>query len=608
MAVSRGAMPDPLLGRTLGGRYRLIQRLGSGGMSTVYLARHVLIDRLMAIKTLRRDLAADPVQRDRFLREARAVNRIHHENIVEITDFGESDDGLVYLVLEYVPGDSLLRVMSQEPFTIGRALDVVAQIGSALARAHQMGVVHRDLKPENVLLVQRKDRPDFVKLLDFGIAKILDAPSITSSEQIFGTPGYIAPEYIKNATLDGRADLYSLGVIFYEMVTGALPFDYQYPGDLLVKHVTEAPVPLHRRRAGLPSALEAFVLRCLEKDPSDRFRDAFQFLEQLEALRSSLGPASEPVGRAPHRTDGASEAVTREMSLPVPDLARASQPGREAPPAPTGEAPGAGIERPGLPAAWAPSPSLSPGTSVDPDARAAQDEARAIDLALARDASSRLDTTDAAAGALGVAHWRARVEAAGPAIESFEASTPVPADVADDWAAATQALEALQASLARIETHQRDVEAAASRGRRVRRTLGRAVDGAAADLSRQRGELERVAARRRALVERSALLRSRSRGREAPEDGEAEALVWELAAEEEAVRSTGEACDVLEARVFELRSQLDADSDAAAREQAVNGRLLERELRRFEALAGALGPPLDRVEAYIQTRLALLTL
>jgi hypothetical protein len=241
------------------------------------------------------------------------------------------------------------------------------------------------------------------------------------------------------------------------------------------------------------------------------------------------------------------------MSVPVPDLARASRPGRGAPPAPTGEAPGAATERHGLSAGPAPSPSQRPGPWVDPVARAAEDEARAIDLALARDASSRLDTTDAAAGALGVAHWRARVEAAGPAIESFEASSPVPADVADDWAAATQALEALQASLSRIETHQRDVEEAASRGRRVRRTLGRAVDGAAADLSRQRGELERVAARRRALIERSALLRSRSRGRSGPEDGEAEALVWELAAEEEAVRSTGEACDVLEARVFELR-------------------------------------------------------
>src|SRR5688572_10246385 len=221
---------DPLIGKTIGGRYRLISRLGSGGMSSVYLARHVMIDRLMAIKTLRRDLAQDPVQRDRFIREARAVNRINHENIVEITDFGESDDGLVYLVMEYVPGEPLLKAFARGPFEPGRAIHISDQIAGALGRAHQMGVVHRDLKPENILLVPRKGRPDFVKILDFGIAKILDAPSLTGSQQIFGTPGYIAPEYIQSTNIDGRADLYSLGVILYEMITGALPFDYEYPG------------------------------------------------------------------------------------------------------------------------------------------------------------------------------------------------------------------------------------------------------------------------------------------------------------------------------------------------------------------------------------------
>jgi serine/threonine-protein kinase len=280
---------DPLVGATIGGRYRLISRLGAGGMSSVHLARHVLIDRLVAVKCLRRELAADPVQRDRFIREARAVNRVNHENIVEITDFGETEDGLCYLVMEYVPGEPLYKAMARGPFPSARALHVVEQIASALGRAHEMGVIHRDLKPENLLLVPREGRPDFIKVLDFGIAKILDAPSLTGSQQIFGTPGYIAPEYIQGTCIDGRADLYSLGVILYELVTGALPFDYEYPGDLLIKHVTEAPIPPRKRRPEVEPAMQALILRCLEKNPARRFQDAAGFLAALRAARERLG-------------------------------------------------------------------------------------------------------------------------------------------------------------------------------------------------------------------------------------------------------------------------------------------------------------------------------
>ncbi|MCB9628271.1 MAG: protein kinase [Sandaracinaceae bacterium] len=280
---------DPNLGKTVGGRYRLISRLGAGGMSTVYLARHVLIERLVAVKTLRRDLARETIQRDRFLREARAVNRVNHDNIVEITDFGETDDGLVFLVMEYVPGDSLLSAMANGPMSTAHVLDLALQVGSALARAHQMGVVHRDLKPENILLVPRKDSFPHVKLLDFGIAKIMDAPSLTGSQQIFGTPGYIAPEYIKGNELDGRADLYSLGVILYEVATLALPFDYEYPGDLLVKHVTDPPVPPRERRPEVDPCLEQLILRCLEKEPDARFRDAYHFVEEVTRCRERVG-------------------------------------------------------------------------------------------------------------------------------------------------------------------------------------------------------------------------------------------------------------------------------------------------------------------------------
>ena len=233
---------DPLLGRTIAGRFRLIKRLGVGGMSSVYLARHVMIDRLSAIKILRQDLSLNPSHRERFLREARAVNRINHRNIVEITDFGDVDD-LAYLVMEYVEGDSLLGHIRKGLFPWQRAARVGAQMSAALARAHQMGVIHRDLKPENVMVVQTPDYPDLVKITDFGIAKILDAPALTFTEQMIGTPGYIAPDYLEGLTPDGRADLYGLGVVLYEMISGVLPYDAKGQSELLFKPLHSAPVP-----------------------------------------------------------------------------------------------------------------------------------------------------------------------------------------------------------------------------------------------------------------------------------------------------------------------------------------------------------------------------
>src|SRR5271156_3840810 len=161
---------DPLVGRTLAARYRLVRRIGTGGMGVVYLARHVMIDRLSAIKILRQDLGLSPAHRERFLREARAVNRINHPNIVEINDFGE-DGPIVFLVMEYVEGESLMAAVERGPMDCRRALAIALQIGSSLARAHELGVIHRDLKPENVLLFVRDD-VEIVKLTDFGIAKI----------------------------------------------------------------------------------------------------------------------------------------------------------------------------------------------------------------------------------------------------------------------------------------------------------------------------------------------------------------------------------------------------------------------------------------------------
>ncbi len=301
---------DRYLGRTIASRYRLIKRLGLGGMSSVYLARHVIIDRLSALKILRKELGLNPSHRERFLREARAVNRINHRNIVEISDVGEAD-GVAYLVMEYVEGESLHAHVQRGRFDWQRAARVGVQMASALARAHQMGIIHRDLKPENVLLLKDDEGRDIVKLTDFGIAKIMDMPSLTFSEQLFGTPGYIAPEYVEGVECDERADIYSLGVVLYEMVTGVLPYDWEGQADLLLKPLTHAPIPPSQRVEGLPPAIESLILEMLARHPEDRPADAFIVHDALVDMLRSTGSIS--------RSSLPAIAVT---SSPLPRVAR----------------------------------------------------------------------------------------------------------------------------------------------------------------------------------------------------------------------------------------------------------------------------------------------
>jgi serine/threonine-protein kinase len=282
---------ERFLGRTIAARYRLIRRLGSGGMSVVYLARHELISRLSAIKILRPELSLIAEHRERFLREARAVNRINHENIVEITDVGESD-GVAYLVMEFIEGDSLLVHIQRGRLAWPRAARIGMQVASALARAHQMGVIHRDLKPENILLLAKDEgdtESEHVKLTDFGIAKLTGEPSLTLNEQLFGTPGYIAPENVGGIGIDGRSDIYSLAVVVYEMVCGVLPFDGKGQSELLLKPLTSAPIPPSQRVSGLPPDLESLLLRCLARDPADRPHDAFAMHDALQDIVRRYG-------------------------------------------------------------------------------------------------------------------------------------------------------------------------------------------------------------------------------------------------------------------------------------------------------------------------------
>jgi serine/threonine-protein kinase len=320
---------DPYVGRTLAARYRLVKRIGTGGMGVVYLARHVMIDRLSAIKILRQDLGMSPTHRERFLREARAVNRINHPNIVEINDFGE-DAGLTYLVMEFVEGKSLHEALAAGRLAWARGARIAMQIASALGRAHQLGVVHRDLKPENVLIAARAGE-DFVKLGDFGIAKMLDAPALTLNEQRFGTPGYIAPEAIEGAPVTASCDLYSLGVVLYNMLTGAMPFDVRGV-DLLVAALREAPIKPSSRFGDIPAEIEDLVLRLLARSPGDRPRDAFVVHDELADVVRRLGKTSRPppsmlqddevTGPATHSDTSSRSQLTAQLAaLPTAELA-----------------------------------------------------------------------------------------------------------------------------------------------------------------------------------------------------------------------------------------------------------------------------------------------
>jgi serine/threonine-protein kinase len=556
----RPAVIDPLVGRTIGGRFRLISRLGAGGMSCVYLARHVVIDRLLAIKILRRELARNPVQRDRFLREARAANRINHDNIVEITDMGETEDRLVYLVMEYVPGESLLKAFGGGRMSVARAFDIVRQCASALSRAHEMGIIHRDLKPENILLVQRRGRPDFVKLLDFGIAKIMDAPSLTGSQQIFGTPGYIAPEYIQSTAVDGRADLYSLGVILYEAITGALPFDYEFPGDLLVKHVTEQPVAPSERFPEIDRPVEQFLLRCLQKDPNQRFRDAFHFIDELDTVAERVG--------SPLSWGG--------MNEPRPQRERADD--REMP----------GTDPEGESAEAAPRDERDTWVGAPPianDAPTILDEVIVLENVLTEPEESIDPARD---GVLGFERWKRRYEVFHNALGEL---SEVPREVARALDQSHQVLLDMQKRAKRVGELQAEADRRETEAREIRATLGARIDSLAHRHSQICGEMEKRS-------ERKAQIETKLGGRREGLDHESEAALWELAALE--ARTSGDSHErgAILSELASLRTELEMRSERAEAEIARTLRELSHEIGELETLTNVVKSSLRLVEEY----------
>jgi serine/threonine-protein kinase len=286
--MTRKRTEDPALNKVIAGRYRLEARIGEGGMGIVYRARHVLIDRIVAVKLIRPDLRGETHLRAWMLREARAANRVDHAHIIDIHDIGETDEGELYLVMEYLVGTPLSAEIARGPLPLQRAVDIIEQMGAALARAHDLGVVHRDLKSDNILLTARGGRKDFVKILDFGLAALAHDPRLAPKGAVFGTPEYMSPEQARGETAGPQSDLYAIGVLFFEMLTGQLPFRSSDRDTLLeMQRTGVAPKPSSIRSDVHPTA-ERITMRLLEKDARRRYRDGHHLLEELKALQRSL--------------------------------------------------------------------------------------------------------------------------------------------------------------------------------------------------------------------------------------------------------------------------------------------------------------------------------
>jgi tetratricopeptide (TPR) repeat protein len=288
---------DPFIGAVVGDRYRIVSRIGVGGMGAVYRAEHTMMRRDLAIKVLLPELGGKEEFARRFEREAESASRLTHPNIINVTDFGHTADGSLFLVMEYLAGVSLTSVIAEGPMPQARALKIIRQILRGLEHAHAAGIVHRDLKPDNIMLVERDGQPDVVKILDFGIAKVTEPQSgreaLTQAGVIFGTPEYLSPEQALGEPVDARADVYAAGVILFEMLAGHRPFESDDKVKIISMHLAHAP-PRIREVAptvDVPTPLEQAVLQSLEKSRENRFANAGAF---LRALEDAEAPGVEP--------------------------------------------------------------------------------------------------------------------------------------------------------------------------------------------------------------------------------------------------------------------------------------------------------------------------
>ncbi|MEZ4256101.1 MAG: serine/threonine-protein kinase [Polyangiales bacterium] len=361
MEAEAAPAADPLLGQTILDRYKIVSELGEGGMGKVYRAEQKMgnATRFVAIKTLHPELSRDPQIVARFLRESETVIQLTHPNTIQFYDFGELPDKTLFIVMEYIEGESLAHTLLRGAIEPTRVDKLLVQICGSLNEAHGLGIVHRDLKPDNILLTNRGGQTDFVKVLDFGIAKRSEAEDqkdakLTKQGMVLGTPPYMSPEQFSGVALDARSDIYSLGLITYEMLTGELPFMARTPWEWATQHLTVQPTPLDRHPVAelLPPHKRAAVMRALEKDRSNRQPSVLDFMREFTgatdaqaawaAVTSAAGAAttstSDPNSRTPtgavvRKAVGTPEAMPQTNELDFAEaglLARSSGAGSRA--------------------------------------------------------------------------------------------------------------------------------------------------------------------------------------------------------------------------------------------------------------------------------------
>ena len=271
----------------IGGRYRVLRKIGEGGMGEVYLAEHIYIEKRVAIKLLRAEVLSNQEAVSRFRQEARSASSIGHDNIIQIDDFGTLPDGRIYMAMEFLEGLPLNDLLAREPLPTPRALDILIQVGRGLARAHAAGITHRDMKPENIFVTQKEGR-DIPKILDFGIAKVTQtdsAQNLTVAGAIFGTPSYMSPEQAMGGQMDHRVDIYAMGVILYEVFTGTVPFKADSFMGILTQHITTDPAPptqvAHMNGRICHPQMEAIILHAMRKKPAERYQSMNELVNAL---------------------------------------------------------------------------------------------------------------------------------------------------------------------------------------------------------------------------------------------------------------------------------------------------------------------------------------
>ena len=318
--------PDTVIGE----RYKIIKRIATGGMGEVYRAVHVELGKALALKVMLPELSGDADFVGRFKREAIASSRIGQQNIIDISDFGRTADGRFYFVMEFVDGKTLIKHRREGPFPFQRVVHVGLQIGRALAAAHAAGIVHRDLKPENIMLVQRPGQPDFVKVLDFGIAKVINSPNgtgaaFTAIGSVVGTPQYMAPEQANGVPVDARSDIYSMGLILHELVRGKPTFVGDSAVELMSMQVAVPPPALTSPHGQVPRALEQIIGQMLQKDPARRPASMEAVVSALEAVASYPTPTAKTAPVSAH-VPAPNVMHTREAPLREPVVATAMMP------------------------------------------------------------------------------------------------------------------------------------------------------------------------------------------------------------------------------------------------------------------------------------------